>query len=121
MPRGRELPRDSRRAGLADAIGVDRPAKQRPTAKPIGHDRAVQAAPHHQRFLGRRAVGLLHLDRLGVRLELVHLAVEHLAAVFQHQAIEVGFGRVIGGLRPAHVLAEALAQHREAPHGARLG
>ena len=69
--------------------------------------------------IAQRAVRLPHLDDLGVRLERLDLAVEDVAAVLQHEAIEIRLGGIVRGLRPADVLGEALAQHREAdPHGA---
>ena len=46
-------------------------------------------------------------------------SVEHVAAVFQHQAIQIRLGRIVRRLRPAQVLGEALTQHRKAdPHRA---
>ena len=100
------------RSRAATRIAIGAPSRSATTG-PCSVRRTVE------RLVMRRAVGLPHLDGLGVRVERLDLAVEHVAAVLQHQFVEVGFRRVVRRLRPADVLGEALAQHREAdPHGA---
>ena len=85
----------------------------------IGHDRSVHAATDFQRHVTKRSVRFPYLDGFGVRLERLHLSVEHVPAVFQHQAIQIRLGRIVRRLGPAQVVGEALAEHREAdPHRA---
>ena len=83
-----------------------------------GRPRAWQSAPHGARRRLDRVrcggIGDRHLadlcrslrgpDRVGACLERLDLAIEDVAAVLEHEAVEVRLGRVVRRLRPADVV-----------------
>ena len=129
----RQLLHPHRRPPVLEVLRQPHPPELLEHPRPIGRDdaqrhgdaaairehRPVDRPSDRERLVAQRPIGSPDLDDLLLDLERFRLAVEHVAAVFQREPVDIGAGRPVGRLRPGDKLGEALAENGEAdPHRA---
>ena len=124
---GVELIQVARQAHAPELLQHARPggaghAQRHGLAILLRHHGAVRGAADGQRLGVHRAVLAEHLEHLALDGERLRAAVQLVAAAGRRQPVEGGQVGRVGGLGPAEVLGEALAQDREPdPDGAVRG